>query len=41
MSEKQAADNDSTSALFLGEPLTWRSLLGIALIVGGTLAIVL
>lgn len=29
------------SALFLGEPLTARSLLGVALIVGGTLVIIL
>jgi bacterial/archaeal transporter family protein len=29
------------SALFLGEPLTGRSILGVALIVGGTLVIIL
>lgn len=29
------------SALFLGEPLTMRSLLGVALIVGGTLVVIL
>lgn len=28
------------SALFLSEPLTWRSVLGVALIVGGTLVLV-
>lgn len=28
------------SALFLGEPLTWRSAIGVALIVGGTIVLI-